>query len=91
MSLRERQLALSNGSVVLRMGLHEVVVLLGEDQVGQVRFRALGSANSEEPPVYRLQDMQLNDALMNHSANIGQEAISLFAAYTGARVITPKR
>ncbi|MGY1489295.1 hypothetical protein ACW4YW_07760 [Methylobacillus pratensis] len=90
MSLRERQLALANGSVVLRMGLHEVLVFLGGKQVGQVRFRALGSANSDEPPVYRLQEIQLNDALAIHSAAIGQEAVNLFSAYTGARVILPK-
>lgn len=90
MSLRERQLALANGSVVLRMGLHEVLVILGEEQVGQVSFRALGSANSDEPPVYRLQEIQLGNALEIHSAAIGREAVNLFSAYTGARVIWPK-
>lgn len=90
MSLRERQLALANGSLVLRMGLHEVLVFLGAEQVGQVRFRALGSANSDELPVYRLQELQLRDSLANDSSAIVQEAVNLFSAYTGARVILPK-
>ncbi|MCB5190134.1 hypothetical protein LG198_05280 [Methylobacillus arboreus] len=91
MSARERPLDLQAGSVTLRMGLHEVQVLLGVELVGHLRFRALGSANSDEAPLYRLQEIQLNDAVAAHRDEIIQQATDLFAQYTGARVIGLKR
>ncbi|MCB5185498.1 hypothetical protein LG201_09825 [Methylobacillus gramineus] len=85
---RERHLVLSVGEVALRMGLHEVLVTLNQEAVGRLGFRALGSANNaDEPPLYRLREVDLVAHLQAHHEVIINEAIGMFAQYTGAKVI----
>ncbi|MCB5188247.1 hypothetical protein LG200_09580 [Methylobacillus caricis] len=84
---RERHLALPVGQVVLRIGLHKVLVTMNQEAAGSLQFRALGSANSDEPPLYRLREVQLDERLQAHHDVIIKEAIDMFAQYTGAKVI----
>ncbi|MDR5172962.1 hypothetical protein IHQ56_14165 [Methylobacillus flagellatus] len=91
MSLRERQLALPVGEALLRIVLHDVLVLLTGLEAGKLRFRVLGSVNSDEPPLYRLSEVVLDERLQPDHDLIVEQAIALFAQYTGARVIGLKR
>lgn len=86
------QLVLQEGVVDLKVQAHSVQLQLNGEQAGSLLFKALSSANSDEPPLYRLDAVELQaPALVALRDHLMDTAMQLFGQCTGAKVIVSKR
>ena len=86
------QLVFAAGVVDLIVQAHSVQLQLNGEAAGSLRFKAQSSANSDEPPLYRLDEVDIQAAsLLALRASLMENALQLFALCTGGKVIVSKR